>query len=163
MLFRKTLVVVLLAVGVPCTAQEVVSIKAYHAIGQLNDLDTLYQSGVDADSTRAAFGDRQEEFIQNYNAFYKDLNKYLFAHDFRWEDTTKCFNKLYFHPDGKVDKYLYSFRGSVSSEKQLLFEELATAFLKDYRFPMMNAIPFRQCGSSTFVPQASEPKTTPEP
>ena len=163
MRLSETLIGILLTSGLPCGAQEVMSIEAYHAIGKLSDLDTLYQSGVDADSTRAAFGDRQEEFIRNYSAFYKELDKYLSGHNFTWEDTTRCFNKLYFHPDGRVDKYLYGFRGSVPQEKQQRFEELATAFLKDYRFPMTNAVPFRQCGPCTFVPKPPEQPASPGP
>ena len=153
----------LLSAGLPCISQEVMSIAAYRSIGQINDLDSLYVSGVDSDSTKAAFGDRQDEFMKSYSAFYHALNDYLDAHDFTWEDTARCFNKLYFHPDGRVDKYLYSFRGSVPPEKQLRYEELATAFLKDYRFPMSAAVRFRQCGPSTFVPKKTEPTARPEP
>lgn len=155
--------VLLISFGLPCLGQEVMSIDAYHVIGKLSDLDTLYQSGVDSDSTKAAFGDRQDEYMKSYSAFYKELNTYLSVHDFTWDDTTKCFNKLYFHPDGKMDKYFYSFRGSVPPEKQQRFEELATAFLKDYRFPMTNAVPFRQCGGSTFLPKVPEQPVAPRP
>lgn len=154
MRIRETLIALLISLGLQCVGQEVMSINAYLAIGKLADLDTLYQSGVDADSTRAAFGDRQDEFMRNYSAFYQEMDRYLDAHDFTWDDTTKCFNKLYFRADGKMDKYFYGFRGSVTPEKQQRFEKLATAFLKVYRFPMTNAIPFRQCGSSTFMPRA---------
>lgn len=160
---RAALFGILLATCLPSEGQEVMSIEAYRAIGKLTDLDTLYQSGVDADSTRAAFGDRQDEFMSNYYAFYKELDTYLYAHGFAWDDTTRCFNKLYFHPDGRMDKYLYGFRGQVLPEKQRRFEELATAFLKAYRFPLSNGIPFRQCGPCTFVPKATGPRAAPDP
>lgn len=155
--------VILLATSLPCISQEVMSIEAYRSIGHITDLDTLYMSGVDVDSTRAAFGDRQDEFMRNYSGFYKELDAYLVAHGFAWDDTTRCFNKLYFHPDGKMDKYLYGFRSKVPPEKQLRFESLATDFLKDYRFPMTNPVPFRQCGPCTFVPKATGPKAAPDP
>lgn len=147
----------LLALRSSCSGQDVMSIEAYRSVGKMSDLDTLYRSAVDADPTRSAFGDRQDEFVTNYNSFYRDLNSYLAAHDFVWDDTTRCFNKLYFHPDGRMDKYLYGFRGQVPGEKQKRFEELTRDFLKGYRFPMTAPEPFRQCGPSTFLPKKPGP------
>ncbi len=149
---RRALTFLTLAGGLCCNAQSVMSIEEYRSHGRISELDSLYQSSVQVDSTLAAFRGQEEEFIECYSVFYKELNDYLYAHGFTWEDTTRCFNKLYFRTDGKVDRYLYGFRGSVSAEQQKRFQELATSFLAQYMFPMTNTVPFRQCGPVTFVP-----------
>ena len=157
MRLERTVVTILLSAGLACEAQEVMSLQAYKNIGQVTDLDTLYISCVHVDTTLAVFGGvRMEEFMGHYQQFYRGLSSYLHEHGFDWEDTTRCFNKLYFHADGRMDKYLYSFNGTLAAERQQRFQELATSYLKDYRFPMSNTVPFRQCGGSRFVPVRSD-------
>lgn len=103
--FKNTLVSMLfsvLAFGV--TAQKrAMSFNDYGPERVL--LDSLYQNAMNADSTRAVFGDRQEAFMVAWPEFLAELAHYLKDHDFQWGAPTRCFARIYFADTGRVDLF----------------------------------------------------------
>lgn len=149
--FKNTLVSMLfsvLAFGV--TAQKrAMSFNDYGPERVL--LDSLYQNAMNADSTRAVFGDRQEAFMVAWPEFLAELAHYLKDHDFQWGAPTRCFARIYFADTGRVDLFLYSFReGTIDRAKEERFGELLNGFLAAHEFPLKAAVPFAQCGPVVF-------------
>ena len=69
---------------------------------------------------------------------------------------TRCFQRIYFSPNGSIDYYLFNFLGKGSDElsqsKQKEFERLLSIFIKKYKFPLTAKVKFAQCSSATFMP-----------
>ncbi|MBB2147929.1 hypothetical protein [Pedobacter gandavensis] len=111
-------------------------------------LDSLYKSAVDADPKRAVFKTPQEqaELQKSYSALIQDLGVFLKANDFNWEKPTRCFNRIYFNPGGKIDYFLFNFpKDMIAAEKEKEFQRLLNVFIKDYKFPMKAKENFAQC------------------
>ncbi len=120
-------------------------------------LDSLYQNAMNADSTLAVFGDRQDVFMVAWPEFLGELGHYLKDHDFEWGAPTRCFARVYFSATGQVDVFLYSFRdGTLDAEKEGRFGELLNGFLAAHVFPLKAVVPFAQCGPVVF--QDAPPK-----
>src|SRR6218665_2494912 len=100
-------------------------------------LDSVYKSGIHADSTQAVFKNSQEQYIAAYQKLLQDLGRYLKENGFVWEKPVKGFNRIYFDKDGRIDYFLYNFRaGQLSAEQEKRFDVLLNSFIKTYRFPL---------------------------
>jgi len=109
-------------------------------------LDSIYPSALHSDSTKAVFGNKQQEFIQAYKKTLQDLAAFLKSNNFSWGKQTKCFNRIYFNKDGGIDYFLYNFgKDEITPEKQARFDGLLNRFIKDYRFTMKATTGFAQC------------------
>ena len=128
-------------------AQKAMSISEAEINGMsMNHLDSLYQSALQSDSTKAVFGTRQNEFQQAYVKMLNDLGGFLNKNNFKWEKPVKCFNRIYFSPDGKIDYFLFKFKqGDLTIEKEKIFSKLVTNFAKDYQFSAKAERQFAQC------------------
>ncbi len=119
-------------------------------------LDSVYQSAVHSDRTLAVFKTPAEQLKLQaaYASMLQALGKHLAANGFKWEKPARCFNRIYFRPDGKVDYFLYHFLpsagGTVSTEKAKQFEILLDGFLKEYTFPLTAPVKFAQCSPVTY-------------
>src|SRR5688500_18288107 len=71
-------------------------------------LDSLYKSGIHADTSLAVFKTNQEEYITAYQQLLGNLGKFLKANNFIWEKPVKGFNRIYFDSTGKIDYFIYS-------------------------------------------------------
>jgi len=125
----------------------------------INSLEKMYKSALHVDSSQAVFKtDAEQERM--YNAYIKlmqDFGKFLFAHQFKWEHPTRCFNRIYFNTDGTIDYFLFNFLGKPSEKlaeaKEKEFTELLNAFIKDYQIPLKAKSKFAQCSPSTYMPE----------
>jgi hypothetical protein len=125
---------------------------------RVSHLDSVYKSGIHADSTQAVFKNNQDEYIAAYQKLLQDLGKYLKENNFMWTQPVKGFNRIYFDKDGRIDYFLYSFRpGQLSVEQEKGFDTLLNGFIKNYRFPLSAGVNFAQCSPVTYVP--AETKT----
>jgi hypothetical protein len=89
--------------------------------------------------------DNSEEFVNAYYQLLLDFGKFLSANDFHWKQTTRCWNRIYFNKDGKVDYFLYQFNSELSDEMKTRFDILLNEFIKDYQLPITAEVPFSQC------------------
>jgi virulence-associated protein VapD len=125
-------------------------------------LDSIYQNAVDIDTSKAVFKSQKEQdtLVDKFNKLFDDLGQFLEAHNFHWEKQTRCFNKVYFNEDGRIDYFLYNFltknikiEDQISNEKQLEFDKLLNQFLRDYKFPVKAKTKFSQCTTSKYLPK----------
>jgi hypothetical protein len=111
-------------------------------------LDSLYKSAVHSNTDLAVFksSEEQAELQKSYITLIKDLATFLKSKDFKWEKPTRCFNRIYFNPAGKIDYFLYNFsKDQIAPEKEKEFERLLNLFAKDYKFSLKANENFAQC------------------
>lgn len=145
---RKLLLLLLITTGSVAYGQKVATtFKAAADMGiSIEKLDETYKSALHADSTKAAFHKRENEFYAGYVSMLKDLNAFLHANNFTWGKTTRCFNRIYLNKDGGIDYFLFNFnKGEIESEKEKEFGVLLGKFIQTYQFPLKNDVSFAQC------------------
>lgn len=115
------------------------------------ELDSIYVKAVLNDTSyETAYKGREEAFAKAYVKMLKDFEKHLEENDFSWDSTTRCYNKIYFAENGKIDYWFYKFLGEVSEEKQKRFKMLLEEFMFEYVFTAQPTRNFRQCSSTSF-------------
>lgn len=111
-------------------------------------LDHLYKSAVHDDVKLAVFKsvEEQAELQKAYIKLIKDLASFLKTNHFKWEKPTRCINRVYFNPNGKIDYFLYNFpQDQITPEKENEFARLLNLFIKDYKFSLTAHENFAQC------------------
>jgi hypothetical protein len=103
---------------------------------------------VHANTNLAVFKTPQEQqsLQKAYIQFMQGLGTYLKAHNFKWDKQVRCFNRIYFTKNGKVDYFLYNFKpGDITAEKEKEFARLLDGFIQDHQFALTANEPFAQC------------------
>ena len=99
----------------------------------IEKLDLEYKSAVHVDSTKAVFKSdiEQQKLQKSYTKLLQDFGSFLNKNNFKWETKTKCFQRIYFSPNGKIDYFIYNFKlknvlaeNLISEEKQKEFQRL---------------------------------------
>jgi len=111
-------------------------------------LDSLYKSAVHSEAKLAVFksADEQAKLQQAYAKLINELGIFLQSNGFKWEKQTRCFNRIYFTPAGKIDYFLYSFpKDELAPQKEKEFGRLLNQFIKDHRIAITAAENFAQC------------------
>ncbi len=125
----------------------------------IKHLDSLFTSAVNTDTSIAVFKTEkeQEALHQAYIKLLQDFGKFLSDNNFKWEKPTKCFNRIYFNPNGTIDYFLFNFLGkpedkpAENTEKE--FIRLLNDFISDYKFSLTAKKQFAQCSPTTYMPQ----------
>ncbi len=124
-----------------------------------DSLEQIYKSAIHVDASQAVFKTdaEQESMYKAYIKLLQDFGKFLYAHQFKWEHPTKCFNRIYFNTDGTIDYFLFNFLGQpadkLAAAKEKEFTQLLNAFIKDYQIPLTAKIKFAQCSPTTYMPE----------
>jgi hypothetical protein len=109
-------------------------------------LDSAYQSALHTDTLKAVFNGQETEFQQAYANLLKQLNNHLKTHGFVWKKTVRCFNRIYFSPEGKIDYFLFHFQADdLETGERETFTKLVNAFVRYYTFPLKGKKAFAQC------------------
>ena len=125
----------------------------------IEKLDLEYKSAVHIDSTKAVFRTeaQQQKLQESYIKLLQDFGSFLNKNNFKWESKTKCFQRIYFAPNGKIDYFIYNFKlknvlpeNLISEEKQKEFERLLKLFVKDYTFFTSANEKFAQCSPTSY-------------
>ncbi len=117
----------------------------------IQQLDSLYLSALSEDSAKSVFSGREDEFYKGYVSLLRDLNHYLRWNKFMWTKPVKCFNRIYFSTEGKIDYFLFNFKkGELTNEDETEFTRLVKSFIKDYQFPLTSQTRFAQCSPVTY-------------
>lgn len=117
-------------------------------------LDSLYKSAVHSNVDLAVFksSDEQLEVQKSYTALIRDLAVFLKTNDFVWEKPTRCFNRIYFNPEGRIDYFLFNFAaGQITPEKEKEFGRLLNLFVVDYEFSLKANENFAQCSPIRYI------------
>ncbi|MDH5366792.1 MAG: hypothetical protein OEW67_07385 [Cyclobacteriaceae bacterium] len=119
---------------------------------KLEFLDSIYESGIHDDKSKMVFVGRETEYVEAYKLMLMDLATYLSIHDFKWEKTTKCFNKIYFRSNGSIDYFLFNFKsGDIDATKEQEFIRLLNQFIATYKFSLSSDKKFSQCSPVTYM------------
>ena len=114
----------------------------------------IYKSAIIvADTSKGVFktdADR-EPLTKAYTQLLNDFGKYLKDHNFKWEQPTRCWNRIYFSPDGAIDYYLFDFKTNISNEKLKQYRALFTSFAGSHKINITAQEGFAQCSPVTFM------------
>lgn len=126
---------------------------------RISMLDSTYPSAVHSDTSKAVFKTEkdQEQLYLAYQKLLQDFGGYLHQHNFKWSKPTRCFNRIYFNPNGTIDYFLFNFLGKTPDEKpttveQAEFNRLLNEFIKNYRIDLKAQTNFAQCSPTTYMP-----------
>lgn len=124
----------------------------------VSELDSVYASALHTDRSKAVFRTKkmQRKMLAAYTGMLSELGQFLHKNGFRWEKQTRCFNRVYFSPEGKIEYFLFDFGGKPedrpSVEKQAEFTVLLRLFIQDYRLPLSAPVKFAQCSPVVYMP-----------
>ncbi|MDR2834634.1 MAG: hypothetical protein LBV69_00330 [Bacteroidales bacterium] len=122
-------------------------------------LDSIYQSAVNSDTSKAVFKTEKEQQAMGeaYIKLLQDFGKFLTDNNFVWSKKTRCFNRIYFNNDGTIDYFLFNFLGETedkpSEENQNEFKRILNLFIKDYQILPKANTKFVQCSPTNYMPQ----------
>jgi hypothetical protein len=126
--------------------------KAINSGIALEVLDSIYSSALHDDSTKAVFHGKEKEFYAGYVSMLTELNSFLKKNDFFWSKKTRCFNRIYFNKEGKIDYFLFNFYpNQIEIEQESKFENLVSEFISTYQFPLTANRKFAQCSPVTYI------------
>lgn len=117
------------------------------------EVDKIYKSAFDSREGHEGVFTKEEDIQRHTEAYYdylKGLGKFLLENNFKWEETTKCFNRIYMQPDGTIDYFLYSFK-NLPADKEKEFGRLLNLYIKDHKFGNPAPEKFAQCSPVTYV------------
>ena len=149
---------ILMALSITSIAQKkhrayVESFSVATPQGVVSKVNSTYKSAIDiTDSSKCVFKSAkdQDSLGKAYNKFLMEFGRFLSAHGFKWEQTTRCWNRIYFNADGYVDYYLFDFKTEISNEKLLKYKELFTEFSDTHKIGITASESFAQCSPVTF-------------
>ncbi len=125
-----------------------------------DSLEKVYISAVNVDTAAAVFKteDEQKAMYFAYVELLTCFGEFLSENKFHWENDVKCFNRIYFSPEGKIEYFLFNFfeesDKKPSEEVQAEFQRLLNLFIQDYQFSLKADVRFAQC--SPVLYQAKE-------
>lgn len=123
--------------------------EAEQRLDNYHSLDEEYKSAVHSDVGLAVFksDEEQRKHIESYQKFLQRLGMHLKSNGFKWANSTKCFNRIYFDKDGTIDYFLFHFtEENVPADQAKRFQSLLEEFISDYRYPVTASVKFAQCG-----------------
>lgn len=139
---------------------KVFSIEEAQKTGiSIEKLDLEYKSAVHVNNIKAVFKteEEQQKLQESYAKLLQDFGSFLNKNNFKWKTKTKCFQRIYFSPEGKIDYFIYNFKlknvlpeNLLSEEKQNEFERLLELFVKDYTFSSTAKEKFAQCSPTSY-------------
>jgi hypothetical protein len=112
---------------------------------EIKKLNSIYPSGLNADSAKSVFTDKRDEYSNASEKISKDLKEYMTENKFTGDKPTVCFIRIYFNQNGQIDYLLYSFsKGEIGLEKEKQFDILLNKFFTNYTFPLKTKTGFSQ-------------------
>lgn len=146
----------------PMAQTQALTFQAAEAKGiKISELDNEYKSALHSDASLAVFtsDEDQVKMMDSYKKLLMELGIFLKKNNFDWEMPTKCFNRIYFNPDGKIDYFLFNFLGAGGEKPNQLqearFQTLLNEFIQDYQFSLQPGIKFAQCSPVTYMPSSN--------
>ena len=121
-----------------------------------DSLNKVYNNAVNVDTSDAVFKTEEEQKAMYY-AYAKmitDFGTFLKENGFALEKDTRCFNRIYFSPDGKIEYFLFNFfekdNNKPTEEAEDEFQRILSLFIQKYQFPLKAAVRFAQCGTVVY-------------
>lgn len=105
----------------------------------MQHLDSLYR-GVPSDNTiHPVFTNQYFDTVVHpaFSEFIEKVNKHLVDNGFRWGFPIRCMNRVYFDSSGKIDYYVFIFKGIIGKQTELDFKRLVSEFIRNYKLPVI--------------------------
>lgn len=158
MKYHHLFVFAIIVTTVSCSKEyKAMTIQEAESKGIMFDsLSEVYKSAVSIDTANSVFKNEtdMEKATTAYQILLNDFGKFLTKNNFKWPFATTCFQKVFFHEDGKIDYFLFNFLGEppyeVSAEQEKKFKDLMNEFIKSYKFPVTANMKFAQCGTVVY-------------
>jgi len=144
----KLLLTTLLLASVFGYSQTVMPVEEAKQNGLLIKVEKEYKEALGDNGIFKTEADQQKH-IETYYNFLKSFGEYLFKNNFKWEEVTKGWNRIYMNPDGTIDFFLYSFK-NLPAEKEEEFRRLLYEYVKDHKFGNSAQEKFAQCSPVTY-------------
>ena len=122
----------------------------------IKELDSIYQSAFNAaDTSRSVFKEEEvlNKFQEEYVKMLRSFGTFLSENDFKWETSTKGFNRIYFNADGSIDYFLFRINEENFPEERLNeFQRILNLFIQEYKLDITAPKKFVQCGGINYKP-----------
>lgn len=122
------------------------------AKGIFPKVDDVYKSAIHSEPGKAVFrsDDEVAAHIQAYSDFLMDFGAFLDRNNFKREEATRGFNRIYMKPNGTIDYFLYDFKTPLPEAKMKEFEKLLNLYIKKHKFGKTAGEKFAQCSPVTY-------------
>ena len=129
-------------------AQVALPFKEAREKGIHPKVDSIYKSAFHSTQPETAVFKKEEDIQKHKETYYSFLNKFgnfLKDNNFKWEETTRSFNRVYMAEDGTVDYFLYDFKTPMTEENEKEFRRLLNLFISQNKFGITAPEKFAQC------------------
>jgi len=105
----------------------------------MKHLDSLYKAVPSKDTIHPVFNQQYYDTIVHVaiNEFIENINTYLLNHGFKWGLPVRCINRVYFNSSGKIDYFIYIFKGLIGNETDFTFKKLVSEFISNYKIQVI--------------------------
>jgi hypothetical protein len=119
----------------------------------IRHLDSFYRSAVHVDTTKAVFKTEKESdnLTNAYNKFLADFGTYLKENHLKWDQPSRCWNRIYFKADGTVDYYLFEFKTAIKEDQLNRFKDLFRSYASSHKLAVTATVSFAHCSSVVFM------------
>lgn len=134
-------------------SQKAMPFKEAREQGISPQVDSIYKSAVfPSQPEKAVFktDDEVQKHIAAYQEFLLDFGYFLLDNKFKWEETTRGFNRIYIAEDGTVEYFLYDFKTIIDPAKEAEFRRLLNLYINDHKFGIIAPEKFAQCSPVTY-------------
>lgn len=146
----RTLLFALLLTSFFSNAQTGIRFTDVEKLGTtVKQLDETYKPAIGPGGVFTTEADQQKH-IETYQQFLKSFGAFLDKNNFKWVETTRCFNRIYMAPDGKIEYFLYQFKTPVTPEQEKEFNRLLNIYIKENKFGIIAPVKFAQCSPVTY-------------
>lgn len=130
-----------------CFAQQAMRFEEAKEKGIYPAIEDNYKSAVHSDMELAVFKSDEDvrRHTEAYQSFLQGLGRFLLDNNFKWEETARCFNRIYMAPDGTIRYFLYQFRTPLAAEKEKEFGRLLNLYITQNKFGVSAPENFHQC------------------
>jgi len=115
-------------------------------------VDSIYKSAIDSREGYPAVFKKEKDIEKHTEAYYsyiRGLMEFLEKNNFKWEENTRSFNRIYIQPDGTIDYFLYNFK-NMPANKEKEFRRLLSIYIKEHKFGNTAPEKFAQCSPVTY-------------
>lgn len=142
---KHLFIIVFLALTIPTAAQQAVNFDDARKSGQFSRLEKEYPNALDVFKSE----EDSNKLMESWETFFADLGKFLSEKGYKWQEQTRCFNRIYMSPDGTIDYFLYHFK-TLDPEKEKLFQQHLQEYIATHKFGISGSVKFAQCGNIVY-------------